>query len=56
MNLYQRVYEHFDRQARKHELGEDWAEEQIQELDNMSLLEVISDELEEMLKEDTNNE
>lgn len=48
LSLFDIVYEFYDRQARKHQLGADYAENYINEMTNIELLRVISDTLEEM--------
>lgn len=48
LSLFDIVYGLHDRQARKHQLGVDYAENYINEMTNVELLRAISDALEEM--------
>ena len=47
MNPFQELIERFDRQARKHELGADYAEDEINDLTNYELVEQLADIWEE---------
>ena len=51
LSLFDIIYEPYRKQARKHELGKDYAEDYINRMTNTELLSVISDALEEIRNE-----